>query len=81
MATGDNLETGIAVAKQCEILGEDYQVIDSAQEFVALNDDKVELCIKGDLLESLLTRRLDLNDTQFNKRMTQIRVTARMSPF
>jgi len=29
MATGDNLETGIAVAKECEILGEDYHVINS----------------------------------------------------
>ena len=29
MATGDNLETGIAVAKECEILGENYQVINS----------------------------------------------------
>ena len=32
-------------------------------------------------MESLLTRRFDLNDAHFNKRLAQIRVTARMSPF
>lgn len=36
MATGDNLETAIAVAKQCEILGDHFQVVNSISEFESI---------------------------------------------